>query len=70
MTFIINNLRENTQINTPDNDSSTLFSDFVFEIPCSRSQRKLLFGKIFGFKARQQQFSSELRQAVHLALNM
>ena len=32
--FLINNLRENIEINTPDNVSSTLLGDFAFEIPC------------------------------------
>ena len=34
--------------------SSTLLSDFVFEIPSSGCQPKLLFSLIFGIKARQQ----------------
>ena len=67
--FIINNLGENTEINTPDNVTSTLLSDFAFKIPSSRCQRKRPFDLIFGTEARQQQFSSELSQVVHLALN-
>ena len=51
--FLINNLQEYTEINTPDNVSSTLLSDFAFEIPCFRWQL----------------FSTELSQAVCLALN-
>ena len=31
--FLINNLRENIEINTPDNVSSTLLGEFAFEIP-------------------------------------
>ena len=56
---IIDNLGENTEINTPNNVTSTLLSDFAFELPSSRCQRKLPFGLIFGAKARRQQFSSD-----------
>ena len=56
-------------LNTPDNVTSTLLSDFAFEIPSSRCQHKLPFGLIFGTKARRQLFSSEFSQTVRLALN-
>ena len=50
-------------MNTPDNVSSTLSSDFAFEIPSSGCQRKLPFSLIFGIKARQQQFPLYKRAA-------
>lgn len=49
---------------SPNKNSQTLLSEFAFEIPSSICQCKLLFGLIFGIKARRQQFSSELRQVV------
>ena len=66
---MINNSGENTEINTPDNVTSTLLSDFAFKIPSSRCQRKCPFGLIFGTETRRQQCFSELNQVVHLALN-
>ena len=42
-------LQEITQIKTPDNDLFPALSDFVFKIPSSKCQHKLLFSEIFSF---------------------